>query len=88
MVSPRLGIFLLELFTNKLDLAYSSFWLGFAGFLFLPWTTFVYAVAYDPIDGVTGLGLAFVVLAFLVDLGSWFGGGQQGYKRQQSAGYA
>jgi hypothetical protein len=87
MLSPRFAIFLLELFTNKLDLAFNSFWLGFAGFLFLPWTTLVYALAYDPFDGVTGLGIFLVVFAFIVDVASWFGGGREGYKRQSASGY-
>lgn len=61
----------------QLDIAYDSFWLGFLGFLFLPWTTLAYALAYEPLNnGVSGLGLAFVVLAFIVDIMSMFGAGR------------
>ena len=57
--------------------------LGLAGFVFLPWTTFVYAAAYDPFRGVTGLGIALVVFAFLVDVASWFGGNEANRNRRQ-----
>ncbi len=62
----------------QLDVAYDSFWLGFLGFLFLPWTTLAYALAYEPLNnGVNGLGLALVVLAFIVDVMSMFGAGRR-----------
>ncbi|MGI9578755.1 MAG: hypothetical protein ACR2OH_11180 [Microthrixaceae bacterium] len=73
-VSPRLALFLMQVFTNRLAVAEIPFWVGLAGFAFLPWTTFVYAAAYDPFRGVTGIGLALVAFAFLIDIASWFGG--------------
>ena len=83
-ISPRLALFLMWLFTDRLTVALDSFWLGFAGFVFLPWTTIAYAAAYDPFQGVTGIGLALVVFAFLVDVASWFGGGSR-YRTQGTA---
>jgi len=67
------------LFDHRLSDAFSSFWLGFLGFLFLPWTTLAYAIAFDPNPpiaplGVQGFGWFLVILAFLVDLGSYFNG--------------
>jgi hypothetical protein len=73
---PRVAIFIMWLFTNKLSLAFNSFWLGLAGFLFLPFTTFFYALAYAPVRGVSGIGWFFVILGFLLDLSNWFGGGR------------
>jgi len=83
-ISPRLALFLMWAFTDRLTVALDSFWLGLAGFVFLPWTTFAYAAAYDPFEGVTGIGLALVVFAFLVDVASWFGGGRR-YRAQGTA---
>jgi hypothetical protein len=71
LLSPRLAIFLIWLFSDRLDYAFSSFWIGFIGFLFLPWTTLAWAVAYAPIAGVTGFGWFIVILGFIVDIGSY-----------------
>ena len=58
---PRLAIFLLWLFTDRMTLAFTSGWLGFFGFLFLPWTTLAWTICYAPLFGVSGFGY-FVVL--------------------------
>jgi hypothetical protein len=74
LISPRLALFFMWVFGWQLDVAYESFWLGFLGFLFLPWTTLTYALAYEPLNqGVNGLGLALVAFAFIVDVMSFFG---------------
>ena len=56
MFSPRLAVFLLWLFTDRMSIAFDSFWWGFFGWIFLPWTTLAWAVAYAPVRGVTGFG--------------------------------
>lgn len=80
-LSPRLALFLLWLFgdhqTGKLSLAFDSFWMGFLGFLVLPWTTLFYALAYAPVAGVHGLGWLFVFSGLVLDIMSWGGGGRQ-----------
>jgi len=86
-VSPRLAVFLMWVLTDRLSIALDSFWLGLAGFVFLPWTTFVYAAAYDPFRGVTGIGLALVVFAFLVDIASWFGGREANRNRSTAGNF-
>ena len=63
-ISPRLAIFLIWLFTDRMSIAFDSFWWGFLGFIFLPWTTLAWTVAYAPIRGVTGFGWFIVVFAF------------------------
>jgi hypothetical protein len=55
--------------------------------VFLPWTTFVYAAAYDPFRGVTGIGLALVVFAFLIDIASWFGGREANRNRSTAGNF-
>lgn len=77
-VSPRLAIFLVWIFGDRLSLAFDSFWLGFLGFLVLPWTTLFYALAYAPVGEVSGIGWLFVASGVFLDILSWGGGGRQG----------
>src|SRR5215207_1505145 len=76
MLSPRLAIFLVWLFSDRMSIAFNSFWLALAGFLFLPWTTLAWAVAYAPIRGVTGFGWFVVIFAFVADLMTHVGSAQ------------
>ena len=75
-ISPRFGIFLLWLFSDRMTQAFESGWLAILGFLFLPWTTLAWAVAYQPLGdlGVSGFGWFIVGLAVLVDLSTLAGG--------------
>ena len=76
MLSPRLAVFLLWLFTDRMDVAFDSGWIAILGWLFLPWTTLAWAVAYAPIRGVTGFGWFLVVFAFVVDIMTHVGSAQ------------
>jgi len=79
--APRLAIVILLIFTDRLTVAFESFWFGLLGFLLLPFTTVFFALAYSEADGgVTGIGWAFVILGLLLDLASY---GSGGYGRQQ-----
>jgi len=84
---PRIALAITWLFTDKVDIAFDSFWLPLAGLVFLPYTTFFYVLAYAPIAGVTGIGWFFVVLGFLFDLSSYAGGGRFGQRRYGTTGY-
>ncbi len=83
-ISPRFVIVLMQLFTDRLSIAFDSFLVGALGFVFLPYTTAIYALAYAPFGGVSGFGWLLVAAGFLMDMGSWFGGGQQARQRQSS----
>ena len=80
-ISPRFVLFLMWVFGNRLDFAFDSFWAGLAGFVFLPWTSVCWALAYAPIAGVRGLGWVLVAFGLLADLATWFGGGREGRNR-------
>jgi hypothetical protein len=82
LFSPRFAIFLLWAFTNRMTVAFDSGWVGFLGFLFLPWTTLAWTVAYAPVRGVEGFGWFLVIFAFVVDIGSYVGSAQA--RRQRS----
>jgi len=84
LISPRLAIFVLFLFTDLLSRAYDSWILPFLGFFLLPWTTLAYAVMWGVgSDKVSGFEWFVVVLAFVVDLGSYMRG-ERGWSRRSS----
>ena len=71
MISPRLALVLVWIFTDFVDRAYDSFIVPFLGLLVLPWTTLIYSLAYAPRVGVTGWGWFFVILGVLADLSNY-----------------
>jgi hypothetical protein len=72
LISPRLALFALFLFSDLLSRAYEDWILPFVGFFLLPWTTLAYAVMWSVgTHGVRGFEWFIVILAFLFDLGSW-----------------
>jgi hypothetical protein len=75
LISPRLALFCLWLFSDVLGRAYDSWLLPVLGFFLLPWTTLSYAVMWGAgTNEVMGLEWFLVVLAFFADLGSYAGG--------------
>jgi hypothetical protein len=82
MASPRLAIFLTWVFTNRMSVAFSSFWIGLIGFFVLPWTTLAWTWVYAPVRGVTGFGWFIVIFAFVVDIGTYSTGAQSRRKRR------
>jgi hypothetical protein len=76
MISPRLGVFVLWAFTDRMTIAFNHWYWALIGFLFLPWTTIAWALAYAPRQGVTGFGWFIVGFAFFVDLMTYFGSSQ------------
>ncbi len=83
LISPRLVLFLLWIFSDVLSRAFNSWAIPLLGFFLLPWTTLAYAAFWDwgPGHHVTGFEWFFVILAFLIDLGSYFGGGRARHAR-------
>jgi hypothetical protein len=73
-LSPRLAVILTWLFSNVMERAYDGFLVPILLFLFLPWTMLAYAWMYDSGRTVEGIEWFLVGLAFLIDLGSVFGG--------------
>jgi hypothetical protein len=81
--SPRLALFLLWVFTDRLTIAFRSGWEGLIGFLLLPYTTLFYALVYAPGKGVDAFGWVIVALGVLLDLGAVLLGGRRGRRRRQ-----
>lgn len=68
MVSPRLAIGIIFLFTDRMGIAFQHLWMGIVGFMFLPWTTLAWVLCYQRGKGVSGFGVVLVVAAFIADL--------------------
>jgi hypothetical protein len=80
-LSPRLALFALFLFSDLLSRAFDSWFLPFLGFFLLPWTTLAYAVMWGSSDRVSGFEWFIVILAFVIDLGSYARGGSERRRR-------
>jgi hypothetical protein len=76
-ISPRLALIALWLFTDLLSRAFESWFVPLLGFLLLPWTTLAYAAMWSVSNGVKGFEWFIVILAFLIDLGSYAREGQR-----------
>jgi hypothetical protein len=78
LISPRLALFFIWIFSDLLSRAFDSWFLPFIGFFLLPWTTLAYAVMWEVgTHEVTGFEWFIVILAFLADLGSYAASNQQ-----------
>lgn len=74
LISPRLALFFVAIFSNLLSRAFDGVLVPLLGFFLLPWTTVAYAVMWDSSQRVTGFEWFLVGLAFLFDLSSYAGG--------------
>ena len=79
LITPRVILFILWLFTDYLNMI-SSGWLGLLGFFFLPTTTIGYAIAKHEFSTVTGgleaAGIVVIVIGVVLDLGLLGGSGR------------
>ena len=86
LITPRFILFIMWLFTDYLNTAFSSGWWGLLGFLFLPTTTIAYAIAQNEFTTVTGgieaAGIIVIVLGLVIDLGMLGGSGRGVAKRR------
>lgn len=72
LISPRLALFAIWIFSDLLSRAYDSWVLPLIGFFLLPWTTLAYAVMWSvSTDEVVGFEWFIVIFAFVVDLSSY-----------------
>jgi hypothetical protein len=75
LISPRLALFFVLIFSDWLGEAYDGWILPVLGWFLLPWTTLAYACMYvNGTDEVTGFEWFIVGLAFVVDICAYTGG--------------
>jgi hypothetical protein len=73
LISPRLALFVVWLFSDWLSRAFDSWVVPLIGFFLLPWTTLAYAAMWVAGGNrVDGFEWFIVILAFLADLSSHF----------------
>jgi hypothetical protein len=72
LISPRLALFVVWIFSDWLERAYDDWIVPLLGFFFLPWTTLAYAAMWvSGRAGVDGFEWFIVIFAFVVDIGSY-----------------
>jgi hypothetical protein len=76
LITPRLIMIVLWIFTDYLSRAFDAFFWPFLGFLVLPTTTMAYAIAENEFGGAQGWGLAIVILGVVADFGLLGGSGR------------
>jgi hypothetical protein len=82
--APRLTRALMALFNNEITKAFDGSWvIPLVGWFLLPFTTLAYVLIHWWTGDVDGFLWFFVILAFLTDLGSYFGG----YSRRTQVHY-
>ncbi|MEX2421692.1 MAG: hypothetical protein WD670_07735 [Actinomycetota bacterium] len=85
IITPRFVLFFLWLFSDYLNVAFSSGWIGLLGWLFLPTTTIAYAIAQNEFTtaggGIEAAGIVVIVLGVAIDLGLLGGSGRGVMKR-------
>jgi hypothetical protein len=68
----------LWLFSDLLSRAFDGWFVPLLGFFLLPWTTLAYAVMWSSgSNGVSGFEWFIVILAFVIDLGSYARGSRE-----------
>jgi hypothetical protein len=77
VLSARIALIFMWIFTNLVDRAFDSFIVPLLGVLFLPWTTLLYVVLWSPRGGVEGWEWIVVGLGLVVDIGSYGRGAMQ-----------
>ena len=74
LISPRLALIGMWVFSDILGRAYDSWIVPLIGFFVLPWTTLAYAGMWSAgSNRVSGFEWFIVGLAFVVDVGSYAG---------------
>jgi hypothetical protein len=83
---PRLGILVMWLIPQGqrlMNMAFNTFIWPLLGFIFLPWTTLMYAIVYGP-NGLVGFDWVWLGIGVVLDIATWSGGG---VRRRSVPGY-
>ena len=80
LISPRLALFFVWIFSDLLSRAFDSWLVPLIGFFLLPWTTLAYTLMNVSSARVYGFEWFIVVLAFFIDLASY----AQGQRTRQA----
>jgi hypothetical protein len=71
LISPRLALFVIWIFSDWLSRAFDGWLVPVLGFFLLPWTTLAYTLMWvSGTNGVNGFEWFLVILGFFFDLAS------------------
>ena len=75
MISARIALGAIWIFTNLVDRAFDNFFIPLLGLIFVPWTTLMYVLFWSAAGGVNGWEWIVVGLGLAADIGSYARGG-------------
>jgi hypothetical protein len=81
LVSPRLGILVLWIFTDYVNKAFSLWLWPLLGLVFLPWTTLFYILVAAPVGSISFWGWLMIALGLLTDVSTYM----QSYANREQA---
>ena len=76
LISPRLALFALLVFSDLIGDSFDSWVVPVLGFFLLPWTTLAYVVMWWASDGNLGFEWFLVAFAFVIDVGTYAKSGE------------
>ena len=69
---PRIALIIFWLARpDRMDLIFTSLVWPVLGIIFLPFTTLIYVLLWQPAVGVTGWDWLWIAIAFVIDLSHW-----------------
>lgn len=84
---PRLGLLFTWFFTPLVNRTFhGGFLVPLFGLIFLPFTTLMYVLVWQPAIGLTGWGWPLLIIGFLIDISS-YGSGAFGGRGRVQRGY-
>lgn len=66
-IGPRVALVFIWIFGDRVGAAFSTWAWPLLGFIFLPWTTLMYVLAWGPLHGVSGWGWVAVGIGVFLD---------------------
>ncbi len=72
-IGPRIAFLAVWIFGDRVGAAFSTWIWPLLGFLFLPWTTLMYVLAWGPLNGVSGWGWVVVGFGVFLDVCTYSG---------------
>ncbi len=81
LLGPRIILVLMFFFSSYLEHAYHGILIPLLGFIFLPWTTLLYAWLVNNGMPIVGFNLILMVIAVIIDLSAHGGGVYHRYRR-------
>ena len=82
--APRVVLVFMWIFGWRVSAAFNNFLVPLLGLIFLPYTTIMYVLVWNPVTGLTGWDWIWVLLGVGLDIMKW---SQIGNKRKEIPGY-